>query len=456
MKKLILAVLMISISISTAKSQSIEDALRFTNHNAMITARAGALDISYHGIVDDAAALYYNPAGLSLLTLRELSLGVGMQIMDTKTSFLGNVNDMSTTKGLINNFIFVTPLKWGDHNAAFSFGYNNEKNFDSNHDMMGFNPNGSYISYLDDLFMAKDSLQQEIYQAEDGSMNNITAGLAVDLNENFSVGVSFGFKVGSYEYLRNLYEEDVMNLYTVYEPGVSVDLHSFEVEDRLLQDFTGIYGSLGFLGRIGNFMRIGVNVKFPSMIQIEEKYDIYYLETYDNPDEDGYTQYEETEFYDNTYDVITPFVFSGGISTNFAGLTISAGIEYSDASSLEFDDAHSSVIALNSVILKEFTSTLSYGFGLEYEVPKLPVVVRGSYAHKSSPYVFDNHLETTNMSFGAGVYFGKKVRLDFGARLSEFSETNVNYGESSDPFYYSTFTKDSSPMIFVMGLTYRY
>ena len=104
MKKLILILIGIILISPVAKSQFIEDALRFSQPNSIITARAGGLGTAFHGVSDDFSALYYNPAGLSLMQKRELTFGFGFLRNTTETDYHDVVMDLSANDAYLSHF----------------------------------------------------------------------------------------------------------------------------------------------------------------------------------------------------------------------------------------------------------------------------------------------------------------------------------------------------------------
>jgi len=150
-------------------------------------------------------------------------------------------------------------------------------------------------------------------------------------------------------------------------------------------------------------------------------------------------------------------VYSAGLSIHGEGLTFAAGIEYSDATQLKFSDAISEVMALNNRIMLELVGRTTWGFGLEYDIPLVPIVARASYSRTTSPYQMDiPNANLTNFSIGGGVYLGKKVRIDGVFRWIEYSEQRTNFKTQQDVENYANFVVSRMPLNISLGLTYRY
>src|SRR5258708_1085372 len=92
MKKIILLLIALIAISNNSQAQLIEDAVRYTNPDAPISPRVGALGVSYFGISDDGSAIFYNPAGLQFIKKSEVSAGFGVTNTELNSSY-GYYND---------------------------------------------------------------------------------------------------------------------------------------------------------------------------------------------------------------------------------------------------------------------------------------------------------------------------------------------------------------------------
>ncbi len=458
-------------------AQLIEDGLRWSLTNGVISPRAGALGVSYYGISDDFSAIAYNPAGLSLINKGEVSLGLGFLKNSTTTDYWNNSENLSSNDAYISNIGLVSPIKTTFGNASFAIGYYIESNLDNQMQFSGFNSNSTYIDYTakdakdrnwgiqdnfatylwlaDDNFNTpiKKDLQQEARISESGGMHNFSGAMAFELNSYLSAGASISSVWGRYKYFRQYSESDINNEYNQIvgdaETGYqNLDFNRLDVDETLNQSVSGITGRFGLMGRIGNFMRISLNVKFPSALDVEENFSQKATSYFDNKD-----SYDTTYYGTNSYSLMTPWVYSIGMSAHFVGATITAGLEYTDASQIEFYNSLDEMQNLNVAIPSDLTGQLKWGVGLEYRIPVIPVVIRGSYNYANSPWVGDNtDYDVKTIAFGAGVYLAKKMRLDFMARLMDYKDMWNVYGSSNDTRLFIT----RQPIDFGMQFTYRY
>ncbi len=483
-KKVLLSAIFILSGTGVANAQYIEDALRYSTPNGISSARVGALGVAFNGISDDFNATNYNPAGLSLLAKTELNIGLDFQHNPNEVNFLGNISNFSSNNVNFSQIGMVFPFKAENHNAAISIGYIQESNFSNKYDYSGFNSQNTYTDYQAQygtrnyqdnwayhVFLAspnlktpvKDSLQQSAYVDESGGLHNFVVGGAFEINPSLSVGATLNYKWGHYKYTRAFTESDTKNKYNTFDTLFfeKSNVSSVIVDESIDQEVTGISGSLGIIGKLSNFMRLGATVKFPSYYSIKEDYGIYA--------EAKFKSSFEANPYDPVpsamdYHVTTPFIFSGGMSLYLLGLTVSAGIEYMDATQVTFTapdgtytnfrEINDHFNGLNRTIASSLLGQVTWGLGFEYDLLVVPVVIRGSYQSISSPY--SDNIDGANrqtIGFGAGLYVGDNVRIDGLYRWTSYSQLRTNYGTQETG---SLYILKQTPSNIAVQLTYRY
>lgn len=502
----LIATLIVFSNISQA--QFVEDALRYAISNGMITPRSAGFGVAYHGVADDFSSVMYNPAGLSLVARSEINFGLGYMTNSTDSKFpwvnnstAGTIKSTDNSDAYLSNFGYVSPFKIQNGNAAFAIGYVLESNFNKDISYAGMNSANSYTGYqtkygtrnIDDnwayhQWLADSTLKTPIngglYQSglvsESGGLHDVIGGIAFDLSENFSIGASLVAKWGNFKYTREYKESDVNNIYNEWKDDYSnLDFKQLIVNETIFQNVFGLSGSIGIQARIENIFRIGLSVKFPTFYKIDDDWTLRAQAEFDtttfNRTVDGNT-YRSTQPnpYDPdpkriSYDVTTPFVFSGGMSAHYWGITLAAGIEFNDVKQTRFrsaggdnvtniNDIASYFEGLNSVIREQLQNQIKWGLGIEWDIPKVPIAVRGSISSSSSPYLSQfvddgTKFSSTTYAFGAGFYVAPNIRLDGLLRWSQYSEIRTNYGDAvTGSLYKSTF----SPYDIGIQITYRY
>ncbi len=480
MKSTIL-VLALLLGYRTASSQTIEDAVRLTTPNGYITTRAGALGLSYAGIADDYAALYYNPAGLSLLTKNEFSIGLEFMNNNTTTSFL------QTSTPLRSSFVspihcgMVFPFKTKVGIAAIAIGYNKESSFNNTMKLSGFNSTSSIVQSLMEettdlsqnlayqVYLAdtvgtgklhsplKGNVEQSAFISERGGIHSFTVGGGIALSKTVSVGLNVSGKWGSYQYANEYSEQDSKNNYSINDPGTftTVDFTSLALSSAIDQDFSGVNATFGLQGRFDNTFRLGMSITTPTIYRIDEVFSRTISATFDNGDKatPKYPSGEESYNGQNSYEIITPFVFSASFSYHYEWITISAAASYKDLTQLHFDEAQPALLRLNNQILTTLNGSLTYSFGTEVEIPSTPLVVRAGYTAVSASYINDiEGAEQKILGLGAGIFLAPNVRLDLLTRFNSSSQPRVNYGTGEE----SRFVYTSSPAQMSVQFVYRY
>lgn len=479
MKSIILCLIgLIAISFQ-AKSQFIEDALRYSNSNANISPRYSALGIAYYGISDDASAVFTNPAGLSTIKGSEMSFGFGFNHNPIDNTYLGRTTTEILNNQSITNLAIAGNVQdyKGKHMFSYGLGYFLESDFDSRSTFSGFiQDSKSMISYgisrndqwveelglvdkntryspYTDTSIAKAKFVQDIYQSEKGGLHNFIGAVSFKASDDFSIGLSLIGKWGSYTYTRRFEEQDSLNLYNIINPtsnpNVYGDLHLLTINDILEQNVSGLSGSISFQGRIDDIIKINGKIQLPTYYTIEENFSSKYKAEFDANAE---TKSYQTESSHNSYELTTPFVYSLGVSSHFWGLTLTGAIEYADQAQLAFKNGPEELNDVNIEITNQLYGTYKYGFGAEYEIPELPIIARIGYQSQSSPnrsYKYN----TETLSIGAGVYWGDNVRIDMMYKASTIKDIKYVFGNMIYGTYNSSYTL--SPSSVALGITYR-
>ena len=460
---------------SGAKGQLIEDALRYSRYSPAMTPRAAALGEAYYGLSDDFSALFYNPAGLTLVRKSEINVGFGFNSGNSTSNFLGNSDKIKYNTEFLTNIGFVIPFKTSIGSASIGLGYALEKDFKNDIHGEGFNSKstlildytnntpktvidnmGAYLYLADTTFFKtpiKDSLQQSFDAYENGGIHDIVLGGAFDISENVSVGATILGKFGTYKYQKTYTESDIYNIYNQRDEPLfrTVDFDYLVLDQTIKQDISGITGSIGIMGRFKDFMRFGVTLKLPTYYEIDETYSEYAVAHFDDG---SYTTPAWGTKATNSYKITTPFTYSAGMSIFFEGLAASFAIQYSDLSQMEFKGA-SDLEALNRTISRDLGGQTTLGVGMEYDFPEsiAPLVLRGGFSNTSSPYSKEiSGTDIKNYSFGLGYYFAPNIRLDGVYRLSEYSQLRSNYSSGEG----SQYSYDAKVGYVGIQLTYRY
>jgi len=130
---------------STAHAQFLEDGLRFGDRNSILTARAAGLGVGYAGVADDFAALYTNPAGLTLVPSTEITFGAQWLNNRVTANFAGSSTPSDMAGLSFSHIGVVIPSRSRTGGFAFAFGLHREADFAERTTFAGFNPASSQV-----------------------------------------------------------------------------------------------------------------------------------------------------------------------------------------------------------------------------------------------------------------------------------------------------------------------
>lgn len=412
-----------------AQAQFAEDVLRFSTPGLGVGAKWLASGNAAVGQVDDYSALFWNPAGLANLRSYEFSFGL---------SYLGYGNDAtyltSTTSGYssvvnLNAIGLAIPVPTVQGSLTFAFGFGRSANFKSSAEFGGFNTQSSIIESLlgqdipYDLYLAgidsasglpvpfvTGNIQQNVLVTESGGVNNWSLGAAIDVAKDLSVGATFTYAAGSYDYDREFEEVDTRNFYNGLPPD---DFYRFRYSSTIASSLSGVNGLFGIMYRSKGFLQFGFTFKTPTYYWITEDFGDRGLSQFDptspdaGPFEASYPGYTE-------YEISTPMVIAGGAAVNFFDfLTVAADAEYTDWTQMKFETTNPDLQEENRLIKRIYEPTLNLRGGAELNLLGSGVRLRAGVIWNPSPYKDDPaEFDKVYLTAGAGFEFPGNVILD--------------------------------------------
>jgi long-subunit fatty acid transport protein len=433
---------------SSVKAQFIEDALRFALPGNGSGARALGMGNAYIGISDDYSAVWWNPAGLAQIKKFEFTGGLSNFSYNNDATFMGTKTTFSNSATSLNNIGFVFPYPTVRGSLVFAVGYNRTNDLTTGLGFGGFNPFSSIIPtllssdksnnipyqiWLTDNKGTYTPIQKNVYQSgevtEGGSLGNWAFSGAMDVAPNLSIGVSLFILTGSYTYTRSFREEDTKNIYNFLDTlnYSNIDFNKLTLEDNITGSFSGIGASFGIHYRLKDIARFGLTIKTPFRYYIKEDFSTNGISLFDNGDTFDYSTLGTGE-----YDVITPFVFSGGGSFSFKGLILSGDFEWIDYTQIEFANASADLLSLNKDIKNTFRSVVNLRGGAEYTIPDVNLKLRAGFSLYPSAYKNDpSDYDRKQISFGLGYLVDESLMLDAGYSLGTLSTIHSNYDQTS-------------------------
>jgi long-subunit fatty acid transport protein len=393
---------------ATGMAQFPEDALRLSAPGLGVSARSLSMGMAYTGVANDFSAIFWNPAGLAQMQMNEVSLGFSHNSFGNTSTFQGNQQSFTNSSTSLNNFGIVYPFPTTRGSFVIALGYGKQNDFTTGLSFQGFNPSSSIVQvwapndrpYPPDVTRAENlelaridtntgrfisPITGNVLQLgkvlEGGGQNYWSFAGAIEAARNLYLGATLNFISGSYSYNSTYAERDRDNHYSSYP----FDFDELSVRDIVESDLSGFTMKLGLLYRFPSGARLGLAVKTPSWISVNERFTSDATSYFDNGDSFSDPANPDSGSR-NEYDVTTPFVFSGGLSVPLGVVMLAADLEYTDWTQMEFRNAPSQLLSYNTTIKEIFRPTLNIRLGGELRVPATDIRVRGGFAYLPSPY----------------------------------------------------------------------
>jgi long-subunit fatty acid transport protein len=455
--------LLSGILMTGASAQFPEDALRLSLPGTGVGARALGMGMAYTGIANDYSAAYWNPAGLGQIKTNELSLGLSYLSYGNTGSLYGSDQSFTNSSTNFNNIGLVYPFPVSKGSLVFAFGYGRQSDFTTGLSFSGFNPissvaqswapdgvtfsgspsgNLAYELYLADADSISpgifrwnskvlDSLTQAGKVIEGGGLNYVTGSMAFEAAKDLYFGATINFITGSYSYTRNYSETSPSNI--TRAPGY--DIYSINTVETINDDISGFTMKLGMLYKFAPTTRLGLTIQTPSWITVHETYSqsgssLFYTEPFAGVGTSfNYTSYDNVH---NDYDVVTPFVFSVGLSHSIQDLMLSGDVDYTDYTQIEFRNADQSLLDENITMKSLFRPTANLRVGGEYAFPEAGVRLRAGFAYMPSPYSGDpSDFAKKYITGGLGLIVQDAIAIDLGYAYGYWNNFIVNYDSTS-------------------------
>ncbi len=460
-------------------AQSLTDAVRYSDLQAIGTARTAGVAGSFGAMGGDFGSLVINPAGMGDFRKSELNFGFAFNNIQNETSlvrpeYLGDglfsgpisINDVNLNIGNIGFIVHRRPTGSVLQTSNFSVGVNQLKNF-SEEFQWGTVTHGSITERftevangndLDDLdpfeggvaydagaiFESNNPLAVFVYQSDlpdsttlvnksqfverSGNMNELSFGWAGNIANVVNIGVSGSVPFVSFEEYKT-YNEELGEA-----PQGNVNFDRLEYIEVLSTTGVGLNFKAGATARLGKIVRVGVAYHSPSWLRLQDDYSTELEYTFI---EDGVANNNSAESPDGRFDYILKttgkLVASAGALLNFGEVKgfVNADAEFENFQGANFDftlrDSSPSTLEfqreVNADIDGELTNALTLRIGGELAYKKLRV--RMGVQGEGSPYLIDNK-SFIRRTFSAGLgYRGDRFYIDGAAYV--FSDDEGYY-----------------------------
>lgn len=475
MKQLFFTLFLIGTSV-ILQAQTAQEALRYSMLKpSFSTARVSAVAGAFGAMGEDMGILNINPAGIASYRQSEFSFTPSININDSDANYNNSRSPKTNTNfglGSIGYVYASQPLASDWTSSNFSIGLNKQAVFSQQFFYSGDTPSsivnrwasivdGVPLDELDDfegglaydanVLFAYDPLTDEYNSDFDeytgnvskfqsvtrsGHINELSFAWAGNYKKQFSLGISMGIPILSYE---------TTKIYTEDDPNGQINYF-----DKLVfTEYVSTSGA-GFNFKIGTIynglrnFRIGAAIHSPNWYALSDNF--YNNLIYDYTDSDQSTS-TEVRSPDGNFDyrLSTPWKYIG----SFGGLFkvgevrgfVNADVEYLDYGSSSFNlttnsssqaDAEYELIVNNDIIdLYKNVVNVRLGSEIGYKEFRL----RAGIALDASPYRSGNTDNNTTLGLGVG-YQNRSLRFDIGYQRFSNTESYTPYRlpiESQNP-----------------------
>ncbi len=425
---MILAGIIALFSPSEAAAQTAYDALRFSERQPGVGARAlGMGGVGVAGLAD-YSAVFTNPAGLAMISRSTMSGSIGIHSVTDKSIYSVGTesspfdNDFTDTRLGNISYIHKFPTARGSLVMALGLGqvqtftrelaYSGNNSLNSATDFfmplpgefeidMENGPDGQ-PGTADDIFFPSFSrplsfiafelfaidfdadafdngaavpffpavttgtVSQSGTVTETGAMTEFNLAGAYEAAPNVFVGGSINIPYGKWRLDRFLSEDDVLN--DNDGTGSTVDFDFLEWDQFVESELAGINLRFGVAMRTEQGVRAGLNIETPTYYAITENFATLMTVGFD----DGYVDTYGDEAFEDVgtgefeYNIITPWRFSGGLGYSTGDLLVMLDGEFVDWSKLELESDVFSFEGENRFARQNFESVVNIRAGAEY------------------------------------------------------------------------------------------
>lgn len=338
-----------------------------------VGARAMGMGGAHAAVVEDASAIFYNPAGLAMIRRIELSTSFSHQDDELDVDYRGNLFESPLSSTKLHQIALAYPIPTYRGSFVLGFAYHRTVSLDRDYFRSGLDLGGR--------------LETESF-TERGGLATYSIAAAFDASPDISVGGTLSLLGGSsdQDYFIENGSGDCLDYWYTSE-----------------SDIDGVTGSLGLLYKFEPMGRFGLAVDFPRRMDLNGTF------------EDAY------EIYGFEDDITLPFALTGGIAFTPQNFVLALDLKFTDWSQIDYEGP---IRAFDQVgrRIYVYESTTQVRAGVEAVLPGMPVRLRAGYLRDPIPYKLlftDCEYYMAEMdevrdyfTFGGGIILENSLSLD--------------------------------------------
>ncbi|MCO5279438.1 MAG: hypothetical protein M9931_00095 [Chitinophagales bacterium] len=457
------------------------DALKYSYRQTGGTARSMGVAGAFGSVGADLSSTLQNPAGIALFRASEMSLGVGIHVSSTNSSFLEQQRSGDKTNFSFNygGFVVAGAIKqkgkvsFSSSNLKFvnfALTYNRISNFNRTVNYDGFNKHNVYAdSWLKELnglngtvpdysnastaavlaynnqsvFFDSVSNQYITYMRpplaqsgsikESGALDEVNLALGFNINEKVFFAFDAGIPFLSYSAVNEFREKDAADSIVYF------DNYTFNQQYR--SSGVGFNAKFGLIVRPVAWYRGGIAFQTPTWFRLDENYYASFTENYNSQ-----VYSKDADFAPFRYNLTQPM--QGTVSNSFYFKQygfISVDYEFQNYGAIKhkFPNYDAMSNSINTISKNKYGFAHTVRVGVEGSVNWFRI--RAGYAWQSTPFKIGvgaaGYNEQRNtIAFGLG-YRGKKFFADLGYQLLMYNTYSQPY-QSNDGFEPAVRTKN--------------
>ncbi len=333
-------------------------------NDAGVGGRAMGMGGAYTAVSDDAAAVYYNPAGLAQVRRFEWNLGLSAMQAEEKTFLKSTLGSPATgiaaagkTVNSISSFGGVIPLPTYRGSLVFAAAYNRVKDFDFDFKVSGYSD-------------GRDS-HIEGRSSDSGGLDMWSLAGAIDVSPKVSLGASLDHFRGDHALdEKRVYRRDDIEQSEMFHSGYADRIRAWSLQG-------------GMLVRSSRNLRFGAAVRFPFKYNIKTDYfDDWYARSgrpYTLSEHGSHATADTSDAWMGkfSYYVKSPMQMNLGLSWTYRGIILAGDAVYLDWSQSDTDLREPEYL---------YRNTLNWRIGAEAPLPYLPGFLRAGYVSAPDPY----------------------------------------------------------------------
>lgn len=264
--------------------------------------------------------------------------------------------------------------------------------------------------------------------SESGGVNVWTAGGAIDISPNISLGLALNYWHGKEDFTLER-DSSWWNADTLFERIY---------DDEIYDDYSGYSVKFGMSVWPSKYFSFGLTLESPTWLTVDEE---YILRTDSTHSHDLYWYIEEVRGFP-LYKLTHPYKFGLGAAFYFKNILLSGDINYADWSQLKYREGFE-IGEKNRNVKEYYREVLRWGAGAEFLIPQISTQLRAGYY--SDPLPYDSPFvesERSYMTFGLGFLIDRVMTIDFAwvHGFYDFKYESDSFKEeyTTDRFYITT------------------